>query len=381
MNDSHAPSGPDLRTVLARLRELERKCRTMAARSEELGEHQQRVEQIVEVLEQGPQASATSYRALARQLAPVAAEFERLGFATVAREVRYVAASLDGFEPEPPASPDAAGEPTARDPKPAAAEPGEPEPAAGDGSGLDWRARLRPTPAITVLTVLLGVACVAAWLVVRAELARLDEPWSRPTPTPSPTPVPSPATAVPAVLPAPVVARSELPEAISAARLALEAGNVDAAVGHLSDAARVDPRHGLVLDMAEALVAALVAHSDALADGSRWQEAEERLERARRIALRFDLDAAPVEAASRRHAAMPRIEIVQPTDRAGLARLVGRQVEVRMRSGPPVDGWVLAVDDEQIQLRRARQVAGGTVFYQDQVSLSAIAEVHAAPLR
>ncbi len=379
MNDSHVPSGPDLRTVLARLRELERKCRTMAARSDELAEHQQRVERIVEVLEQDPHASETSYRALARQLPPVAAEFERLGFATVAREVRYVAAALEAFEPRPAASPGIPETAPPLGPATVPEAPPGPDPTAEGPAGLDWRSRLRPTPAITVMTVLLGVACVAAWLVVRAELAELDDRAGRPAPTPAPTPTASSPKAVPTAPAAPVVGRSGLPEAISAARLALEAGEVDAAVEHLSDAARVDPRHGLVLATAEAVVTALVARSDALADRSRWEEAEGHLERARRIALRFDLDAAPVEAASRRHAAMPRIEIVQPTDRAGLARLVGRQVEVRMRSGPPVDGWILAVDDERILLRRAREVAGGTVYYQDYLSLSAVAEVHAAP--
>jgi len=379
MDDSQLPSGPDLRTVLARLRELERKCRTMATRSGELAEHQERIERILEVLERAPRDATTSYRPLARQLAPVAAEFERLGFATVAREVRYVATSLEAFDAGPSGSDDDA-EPATTRPGPSPPEIEAPEPVHGDGPGLDWRARLRPTPAITVLTILLGVACIAAWLFVRAELARLDAPSSASRPAPTPTPPPPRVTPTAAAPTAPVVVRSALPEAISAARLALEAGELDTAVEHLSDAARVDPRHGLVLDTAEAVVAALVARSDTFADRSRWEEAEERLERARRIALRFDLDAAAVEAASRRHAAMPRIEIVQPTDRAGLARLVGRQVEIRMRSGQPVDGWILAVDDERIQLRRARQVAGGTVFYQDQVSLSAVAEVHAAPV-
>lgn len=374
-------SAPDLRTILARLREIERKCRSMGQRSQVLADLVPRVTEILECLESSSPPEAGSLRALARQLSPVEQAFESLGFVTVGREVRYVERALEDLDSAADVA-DTGSERrrvvSAPPPPPTewgAAQPSEP---------LPWRDRIRPTPVLSILLITLAVASIAAWMVVRRELHQLDEslaaamtPPATATPQPEPTPTPTPVPRDPIA----AARREALPAEIAESRVALRRGELDAAIEHLAAAARVDPRHRLVLDAASEIVAALVSDSDGLADRARWTEAEELLERARRIALRFELDDAAISAALRRHAAMTRIDIVSPHESARLAGLVGRDAEIVVRTGPPIDGTILSVDIQGITLRRAKEVRGGLVYYQDVVDLGSIVEVRAQPRR
>lgn len=376
-----AAAGPDLRTVLARLREIERKSRALGQRSELLAELEPRISQVIEALE-AREASADpgpgSLHALARQLYAVQQGFESLGFTTLGRELRYVERSLEELEPAPVGD---AGAP-APTPPPA---PLPPPPQWGVEPATDplpWHERWRPTPVLMVLVIAFLAAAAGAWLVIQRHREQLDARTATllappPTATPEPTPTPPPPT--PTRPPADASNRDTLPAEVGAAQIAVRRGELDDAIEHLSAAARIDPRHQLVLDTAAEVVAALIEDSDRMADRARWEAADETLERARRTALRFELDEAPIEAARRRHAAMPRIDIVRPFETDRLARLVGREVEIIVRTGPPVDGVVSSVGGGVVGLRRAKEVRGGLVYYQDEVQLSAVVEIRAQP--
>ncbi len=100
----HGTDGPkaDLRPVIARLREIERKCASMGSRNEEFPLMQDRVASIIARLDGAEESSGDplDYRKIARELFPVAHLFESTGFMSVGKEIAYIERSLIEIAPD-----------------------------------------------------------------------------------------------------------------------------------------------------------------------------------------------------------------------------------------------------------------------------------------
>ena len=92
----------DLRPVIARLKEIERKCASMGSRNEDFPAMQEKLTRIISQLESDDSEDEVSYRALARELFPVAHLFESLGFMSVGKEISYIEKALTELEPDAP---------------------------------------------------------------------------------------------------------------------------------------------------------------------------------------------------------------------------------------------------------------------------------------
>ncbi len=92
MNDQ-APK-PSLQPVIARLREIERKCSSMGARNEEFPQMQEKLAGIIRQLETAESDEPVSYQAMARELFPVAHLFESLGFMSIGKEIPHIERAL-----------------------------------------------------------------------------------------------------------------------------------------------------------------------------------------------------------------------------------------------------------------------------------------------
>jgi hypothetical protein len=100
------PKDVDLRPLIARLKEIERKCDSMGTRNEEFPLMKDRLTSIIARLEAGeePSGEPLAYRAMARELFPVAHLFESVGFMGVGKEIAHVERSLQDLEPAPASS-------------------------------------------------------------------------------------------------------------------------------------------------------------------------------------------------------------------------------------------------------------------------------------
>ncbi len=194
---------PDLRPLIARLREIKKKCASMGSRNEEFPLMQERLSSIIKRLEAGeePSGEPLAYRAIARELFPVAHLFESVGFMSVGKEIAHVEKTLQELAPEAPV-PDApaaggATQHTISQPPAAADRAGVSQET--DGEGSDHHV---PWPIIGGLVVLLVATMIAAMMILEVGPFRV-EPTVRatpprkpvetvPTPAPAPTAVPEP---------------------------------------------------------------------------------------------------------------------------------------------------------------------------------------------
>jgi len=367
---------PDLRPLIARLREIEKKCVSMGSRNEEFPLMEERLSSIIKRLEAGEEASGAplAYRAMARELFPVAHLFESVGFISVGREITHVEKALKELAPEDPASdaptvPESAHR-TAAQPS-AAAEPGE----AVEGTDDDGPNHHVPRPVAVGLVVLLAAIAIATMIVLEVGPFR-PKPPVRPavptvqveaqvTPPPSPTLVHNPTRPVPGP-------SNKLADEVAAARLALFHGDHEAAVGHLSAAALINRNHAGVLEIAQELVGRLVGDADAAAAGGRWEDAERILERARRVAMRFGIETTAIDRTAQRHAAMERFVIVAPDDTRTIRSSTGRRVELSMTNGSVRKGRIEGVAGADLLLDVDTDVGGGIVSFTDNVPLASI---------
>ena len=105
MTEESTPSdqadGHDLRTVIPRLDDLRRKCRSVGSRNDEAADMEVRINSILKRLQ--PSVTSDSaidaepipYAALARELYAVERFFESNGFLSIAKEVAHVERTLE----------------------------------------------------------------------------------------------------------------------------------------------------------------------------------------------------------------------------------------------------------------------------------------------
>lgn len=384
MNDDREPPAPDLRPVIARLREIERRCAAMGSRNEEFPLTQQRVASIIARLEAGqePSGEKLHFGRIARELFPVAHLFESVGFMSVGREIAHIERALREFDPEaddrgPVPSPmvqqvsSAAAVRPAQDTAPETVdEPTTPS-------------RSVPMPVVIALLLLATAAAVAASIVLgigpAARLAgRTRALPPSPTATPSSTPSPSPA---PVLEPSPTALsmaagesapRARLAAAVSQARLALARGDFDGALGQLAAAALVDRTDEDVVEIADVLVNHFVARAGEAADNAEWEEAAARLERAERLAMRFGLDEVRIDQMERRIAEMERYRFISPRDTRALRAAVGQRVDVILRDGRVRSGGIDSVGADTLVLDVVRELGGGGLHYTEELALAEV---------
>lgn len=379
---------PDLRPILARLEEIARKCEAMGARNLELPDMAVRVREVIRSLQSQGDAEV-DFRDLARRLFPVARAFESLGFHSVAREIAHVERSLEALAPRLEAGSHTAtsawNEPSdAPSPRPAT-----PPVEAEDGTTGHPRPDDSSPPRRRIPTaVLLAAIALVLTLAVCAVVIVTHDPLSgalTPTPVPTePPPTPTPSPTHPVAAPTSVelqrnANRTLMVDAVSESRRSLQSGNAAAALEHLNQAALVDPAAGLVLEVADEIVAFHLRQAELSIDRAAWEEAESGLAEAAGVARRFGLDVGPVDVLRHRLEGMTRYRLIGPGETAALRDAVGLQVEVFRERGEPDRGILDRVDGDLLVIRTDREVGGGSILFLERIPLDTVRFVKAYP--
>ena len=377
MNDDDKHQGVELRPMIARLREIEKKCASMGSRNEEFPLVQERLSSIIKRLEAGeePSGEPLAYRAIARELFPVAHIFESVGFMSVGKEIAHVERTLQDLAPEAPVS-DA---PTAGS---AARLSTSRSPAAADRAGASEQTDDEetdhhvPWPIVGGMVVLLVAIMIAAMIIFGVGPFRAEPPVRATAPTEPVATIPTPEPPAPTAVPEPSREApgpsNMLADEVAAARLALYYGNHEEAIDHLSAAALIDRDDVGVLEIADELVSGLVDDAEAAASATRWDDVEPLLERARRVAMRFGLDTTSIDNTGRRLAAIERYVIVGPNDTRTIRSSIGRRVELNMKDGSQRTGRIEGVAGADLLLEVRSDVGGGIVSYTDKIPLASI---------
>jgi hypothetical protein len=378
-NNDNDSRNVDLRPLIARLKEIERKCDSMGTRNEEFPLMKDRLVSIISRLEAGeePSGEPLAYRAMARELFPVAHLFESVGFMSVGKEVAHVERSLQDLEP---ASASAAGPGdsvrasttssavAAPSPEKTGAQELERGEAEEDATGAGI-----PKPILAGLFLLLIAVAVAAALILELGPFQPKSTPVPPTPTavpsPTPEPPPTPAQSVSVALPS---TRERFADALSQARLSLSQRDFDGAVKYLSIAALIDRHDTSVLEIAELVLDQRLQDANEAAAEARWEDAGEIISHARSIAKRFELDTHPIDAAENRYAEMMLSRIVQPEEIQALRAAIGKQVEVKLDNGSVLEGRIAGITGTNLVLDIDDDVGGGIVSFTDEVPLSSI---------
>ncbi len=368
----------DLRTVSARLIDLQRKCRSAGSRNSEAEEVEQRLNSILDRLEPGDDDDTPPipFAGLARELYGVERFFESNGFLTVAKEVAHVERLLESLaaDDEPEVEETASHLPVASGPDEIDMERSN----AADEDTLEGISRWAvPRPLAIVFLLFVAAVMVCAAIIYRMQYAELApetsvRPPLPPSPVatrPAPTPVSQQAPRTREATPAPgaVLARE-----IGLARLALADGDIDAVIDHLSRASLIDSDHTTVLGTANQLVDQLVDRADSAADGGLWEIADLTLVRADRLATRYGLDHHRIEAAVRRHAQMERFRLVQASDPRAIRAATGSRVTVVFRDGSTRESIIKGVDSGHLLLDEDTEVRGGAMYFTEKIPLAEI---------
>ncbi|PWB72233.1 MAG: hypothetical protein C3F15_11560 [Holophagae bacterium] len=373
-----------LRPLVARLLEIQRKCGSLGPRNEEARDMAARLQAIIAELSggDGDGLPPPRCRELARQLFPVARLFESLGFMSVAREVSHVERLLREMDPDGATPPPPAPAPTPAPPvearQPAPAEPSLPE--------VSPPPQRSPKAVVLGLAVLVLAVVAAVVVVIRSQAGRAPD---RSLPVGSPvaggSAAPGAQTTTAARTPAgarssrAAGSRARLADLIGQARLALQAGDLDRATDLLNEAAAVDVEAGVVRETAQELVTALVERSDQAAGNADWERAAGLLERARDLALRFDLSTRPIDKAVRRQGGLERYRRLGPQDISALQAAIGSRVIV-FTDGATREGRLLAVTGGSLRLQLGLDVADdGTLLHTSEVPLASVHEVRVYP--
>lgn len=393
VQEPESSASPELGPVVARLQEIHRKCLSLGARNDEAREMAGRLEGVIAALSGGSGSNVppTVFGDLADRLFPVARLFESLGFLSVARELSHVERILTDLDPGPPANapPTAFGETSARSVEPPL--PDDVIDSAEDDEGGEPPSAHRsvPVPVVFGLLVVL-IAVVVSVVVVRKQQTRYDNrsvsPTGPLTMPPTLTAIPTPfdpttvgATPLAAETPTPGP-RARLAALVGEARLAQREGDIERAISLLSQAALIDSKASTVLETARSQVADLLGRADAAAAAARWDEAAATVDRARELAIRFELPTEPMEAAVRRHARLERYERVAPTDIARLKELASNRAVVVTNDDSRHEGRILDVVNGVLELHQGMEVGrGGTLFHVDEIPLVEIAEIRVYP--
>jgi len=370
-----------LQPVIARLKEIERKCDSMGSRNEEFPLMKDRLRSIIARLEAGeePSGEPLAYGAMARELFPVAHLFESVGFMGVGKEIAHVERALQEREPAP-ASPDGTGVTARPSPTssaaaaPPASEVGELELTDADGEEEPSREGV-PKPILGgVFVLLIAVAVAAAIILEIGPFQPKAEPTpvpATPTPLPSPTPEPPP-TPLPRDPNAPPSPRERFADALAQARLSLSKGEVDETVKYLSIAELIDRNDNSVLEVAEEVVDQLLDLAEAAATDSKWEEAARKTAEARSVAKRFSLKTRRIDAAEQQYARMEQYRIVEPREIQALRAAIGKQVEVKLENGSVLVGRIAEINSSNMVLDIDDDVGGGIVSFTDEIPLSTV---------
>ena len=378
--DRGHPTEDDLRPIISTLQEIRTRCRSLGNRSEEFPEMARHVDRLLAQLASGRDARGlpVDYRDIARQLFPVAHLFESVGFLTEGRQIAELEKQLTALVPDdapplPPAPPPTVGPlrgPARDGPVHATDEAGEV--AAGR--------RLAPTrPILGAALLALVVIIVCVWVILRHDpAARLPDPTPTPTATPSPTPKPTPTPIVESAAERIERSRRErLLEAVSAARRELVAGNVDGAVSHLNEAAAIDATPGVVVETASEAVDRLLDLARAAAEATQWDAAQLRLDQARALARRFNIDDDRVRQTASSISNSPRFRRYLPSEWRPLDAEAGRRAVVELIDGSSIDGIVKTADAARLVIVRRDEVGstGGVINYEDDIPMDRVREV------
>jgi hypothetical protein len=361
----------------------------MGTRNEEFPDMAVRLEKLIQALSTGEDehGAPVSYRAVASQLFPIARLFESVGFLSVGREIAHVERTLSKLQSS---SPDDAATPQqpADLADPAVAEAPDPRGTLGshgwqadDIESRPVRDRLKPTRPITVTAVIgLVVIAVMVWAVVRQDHREPEQNPVRPavaratlTATPSP---PTPAAETPDQRNE-RLRRTRLYEIVSAARIALQAGDLDGALRHLDEASRIDVTPGLVVETATSARDLVLQRAQTAAAATRWHDADVELDLARTLTRRFGLDITPLTAIESHIASLPHFRRYGSDDGARLAAEAGHRVEIFTTSGAVLEGTLRSADRSRLVLHRADEVkrGSGAIVYDHEVAMDSVQEV------
>jgi len=373
----------ELRPVIARLKEIERKCDSMGTRNEEFPLMKDRLTSIIARLQAGeePSGEPLAYRAMARELFPVAHLFESVGFMGIGKEIAHVERALQELEPAP-ASPDGVCVTARRSPTSSAAaapptsESGERDVDDADGEEETSREGV-PKPILGGVFVLIIAVAVAAAIILelgpfqpKAEptpIPTLPTPTPLPSPTPEPSPTPLPRD--PNATPSP---RERYAEALAQARLSLSEGDLDATVKYIAIAGLIDRNDNSVLEVAQEVLHQLLGQANAAAAEFNWAEAARQTAEARSIANQFSLDTGIIDAAENRYAEMQLYRIVEPYATQTLRAAIGKQVEVKLNNGSVLIGRIASINSSDLVLDIDDDVGGGIVSFTDEIPLATV---------
>jgi hypothetical protein len=370
-----------LRPLIARLKEIERKCDSMGTRNEEFPLMKERLVSIIARLEAGqePSGEPLAYRDMARELFPVAHLFESVGFMSVGKEIAHVERSLQNLAPEAagPAEPAVAARPSTTSSaavSPPSDSPEEDSPADQEpddepsGEGV-------PKPVLGAFFVLVIAVAVAATVVFRVTQKK---PALAPTPAP-PTPavLPSPS---PEIQPTPMTpepdtaksARERLADTLAQARQSIAAGDIDGAVGYLAFAELIDRNNPRVVEVADRIVDQLVEDANDAAAEERWEDAARHTAHARTVAKRFKLDTGRISDAERDHAEQQQYQIVGPEEIQVLRASIGKHLDVMLEDGSMFSGWLTGFKGSAMILDIEDDVGGGVVRFTDEIPLDTV---------
>jgi hypothetical protein len=376
---------PRLRPLVARLLEIERKCGSLGPRNEEARDMAARLHAIIAELSQGARDGLPSprYRELARQLFPVARLFESLGFMSVAREISHVERLLTEMDPAAPPPVAEKLQPRSWPELPDAGGPAPPGQTTSTGD-LSLQPRHKPTVVVAAL-ILLVLAVVAAVAIIVRQQSGYASVRRRPAEPAAVASGEESAAAAGSLAPAgarptPTLRpRARFADVIGEARLAEQAGDLDRAIDLLNEAAAIDVEAGKVRETAQDLVTALVARSDQAAAEAEWERAAALLERARDLALRFNLPTRPIDQAARRQGGLERYRRLGPQDIAALRAAIGSKVTVFTHDGTR-EGRLVGVTTSALELQLGLDVAdNGTLLHTGQVPLASVREVRVYP--
>lgn len=375
--DSH---GAVLRPLIARLKEIERKCDAMGSRNEEFPLMKERLVSIIARLEAGqePSGEPLAYRAMARELFPVAHLFESVGFMSVGKEIAHVERSLENLEPEP-AGP--ARSPSSMRSSPISSAAVQPPASTGEEEGIDETPpkgisdKGMPKPVLGALLVLVLALAIATTIVLKVR-SRSEVPDAVPQPTPpvappSPSPVTRPTPSQPD--PDSAVSTGErLADALDQARQSIDGGDIDGAIGYLAFAELIDRNDPRVAQVADRIVVQLVSEANQAAGEERWDDATRLTADARAVAKRFGRDTETISEAERVHAEMRRFRVVAPDQIQILRASIGKHVEVALDDGSVFAGWLRGFRGSNMILDVEDDVGGGIVSFTDEIPLHTI---------
>ena len=371
--------GNDLRTVIPRLDDLRRKCRSVGSRNIEAADMEVRLDSIMnrlqpsETSDSAIDAEPIPYAALARELYAVERFFESNGFLSVAKEVAHVERTLESFASSD--EPKTTTAETVVDVPSHGTDPERPsdDDAADTETGPSRWAVPKPVAVVGLISLIAIAVCIT--IVVRHQGAEGNTVESGALqPTPEPTVAPALPTATPRAdraqeTPAP---GAILAGAVGQARLALAEGDIDGAIDHLSKAALVDSDHATVLGTASQIVDLLVDRANAAVDGGLWEIAHLTLVRAERIATRFGLDTHRIDQSKQRHAQMTHFTLVQPKDTDAIRASAGKRVTIFFKDGSERESIIKGAQAGQLLLDQDTTVRGGAVYYTEKVPLGEI---------